>query len=415
MALPRLSPARCDTADVAVGQARESMAPVVVDRDAPATSIPVGLVAPVAALWALVVSLLGVVVVVVIAWVLSSGDSSFSDALRGAATLWTAAHVSPVSVGAATISVLPIGLVVVPAITLVLASRWLVRAVSWPTPRAAVGQAAIMVAVYGLGAAFVASRAHGPQSSLAPGRTALHAAVLAAVCVGWTLLRLPSVRAVVLDRVSPSLSVTGRAVVLGVAGMLACASAVAGVSLGAHWSEAVGSYRVLGATGLSSVPLTIVALMYLPNAVVWTAALLVGPGFVVGGGNTVTAVSGATGALPVFPLVPALPATGAPSITAAVVLAMPVIVGALMGWFVVRARRDATVETCALQAAVAGGGCAAVLAALAALTHGGLGAGRLAQIGPSAVSVLLVGAVVLAVSAASSAWALRTLSTRRRR
>nr|WP_308416953.1 DUF6350 family protein [Streptomyces sp. AJS327] len=129
-----------------------------------------------------------------------------------------------------------------------------------------------------------------------------------------------------------------------------------------------------------------------PNAAVWAASYLLGPGFTVGGGSLVTPLD-ARGYpdLPNFPLFSAVPAEGTHGPYAmALAWALPALAGVVCGWSVgrdtvpVRGRRwvlrgwRGTLGTALLAACAVGAG----MAALALLAGGAMGTGELARLGP---------------------------------
>ncbi|MCH6162157.1 cell division protein PerM [Streptomyces marispadix] len=174
-------------------------------------------------------------------------------------------------------------------------------------------------------------------------------------------------------------------------------------------------------TGQFAVLLLVVAL--LPNAAVWAAAYVLGPGFALGGGSSAgLLVDGDATGLPPFPLLEALPAQagGHGFLTSLAAGTVPLAAAATVGWYVAHAAvpepgrapgaasRQGTVWVVALVACEIGAG----VAALAALSGGALGTEAMAFLGPNwwltggaaCAWTLLVGApVALAVRS----WRLR--------
>ena len=141
----------------------------------------------------------------------------------------------------------------------------------------------------------------------------------------------------------------------------------------------------------------------------WGAAYLIGPGFAVGVGTTVTPGAVVPGPMPAVPLlagVPSAPVTG----LGPVLLAVPLVAALIAGWIFARRRRSTSwrglLGAATLAAPVAG-----LLFALAAAASGGaLGSGRLAQIGPPVWPVALWGMALAAVGLFVGAAASRTLA-----
>ncbi|MEU9569407.1 DUF6350 family protein [Streptomyces massasporeus] len=221
-------------------------------------------------------------------------------------------------------------------------------------------------------------------------------------------------------------SAAGAAVLLGGGALLVV------VSLAWHGAATQASLLRLteGWSGRFAVLLLCVAL--LPNAAVWGAAYALGPGFALGAGHAVGPLASAPAPLlPPFPLLAAVPEAGrgAPVHWAAGVV--PVVAAVVVGWTVatgaVPAERGGTgagsapaaswstgrtVRAAALSSVL----CAAVLAGLAGLSGGPLGAGVLSRFGPvwwQAAAATLAWLVLLAIPTAVGvrAWRCRSLRT----
>ncbi len=119
-----------------------------------------------------------------------------------------------------------------------------------------------------------------------------------------------------------------------------------------------------------------------PNAVVFTGAYLLGPGFTVGVGTLVSPALVSLGPVPMFPLLAALPDDGpTPAWTAYVVLLPPLVAALAAAW---AQRRNPTLrwEEGALRGCVGGVIAGVLLGALALVAGGAVGPGRMADIGP---------------------------------
>ncbi|MFD0630988.1 DUF6350 family protein [Catenulispora yoronensis] len=151
-----------------------------------------------------------------------------------------------------------------------------------------------------------------------------------------------------------------------------------------------------------AVGLLVLSLAVLPNAVLWSAAFVLGPGFAAGTGTAVTVVSVKTGAVPLFPLLAAVPRGGSRMYPYSLAfLAIPVAAGIAAALVVTRARHPRLGDRArALAAATAAVALAAGLAAT--LAGGPLAGGRMAAFGPSgwttaAATLVLVGVTAAAV------------------
>ncbi|MEJ1179194.1 MULTISPECIES: cell division protein PerM [unclassified Pseudarthrobacter] len=185
------------------------------------------------------------------------------------------------------------------------------------------------------------------------------------------------------------------------AGFVALASALAlacvllATDLFIHWNLVVAVYEALDAGALGGAALTIAQLGYLPNLAVFALAWTSGAGFAMGVGSQVGPLGTATGPLPSIPVFAAIPAGSLDY--GFVALVVPVLAGSLAGWWFLREGENhfdewlsikiharwftATVSTLALGVLV--GVVAGLLsAALAWLARGSAGLGRLTDIGP---------------------------------
>jgi hypothetical protein len=219
------------------------------------------------------------------------------------------------------------------------------------------------------------------------------------------------------------------------------AAAGAGISLalgGGEATEVFAAYRT-GVAGQAGI--TLICLAYAPNAAIWSAAYLVGPGFAVGTGTVVRVTDVTVGGLPAIPIFAGLPA-GPLGGAGAALIGVPLLAGVAGGWAMARRRaaqaapprlrrsRDGGTrsreaaghapEPAAVPAALAwpvllgsaamAGPVAGLLLGVAAFASAGsLGGGRLADIGPVPWQVAAISAGVIAVGAMVGAAAARSV------
>jgi uncharacterized protein DUF6350 len=329
--------------------------------------------------------------------------------LRTAAVLWLVAHHVEVQVnGAGRIGMLPLGLVALPGALLWWAGRSLVRGQHVTGPKQ-VTSAALAVAVpY---AAIAAVLAVVSRSALAT--ASIPQAILAGFAVAFVATWFGAARALAPWRkLGALMSARSRSILAGAAGslvVLAAAGALTtAVSIANHVHGFTAMYQQLNPGLVGSVLLLLAQLAYLPNAVLWAIAYMLGPGFAVGAGTIVAPTGSVLGAIPAFPLLAALPASAhesAPGWLVALMVAMPYLAGAFGGLLVVRCAPPATVDGTAIRGFCAGAGCGVVLGVLTAFAGGPLGNGRLSAVGPSAWQVTVVGALEVGIAAAISAGA----------
>ena len=354
--------------------------------------------------------------VVLVAWVADAGPGSTgTDAIRAAADAWLLAHGGGLTVPAGHLRGIPLGLTVLAAVVLHRAGASLARAVEVPDLPAAGRAVAALAVPYALLAAAVAAVAGTATAASSPPLAGIGALLLAAAAGGRGVLRAAGLGPALLRRVPSWLPAVGRAVLAGVAALVAAGLALLLVVLvgrAGRFAELVGALQP-GFVG--GVILLLGCVLLLPNGALWTVAYVAGPGFTVGAGTGVSPFGVTLGPVPSFPLLAALPGDGVPAPVVRAVLLLPVLAGVLAGWVVGRrlpaasgagrlpalpTGRIARPATCGL---LAGGLVALVTAVLAVLAGGALGQGYLAAVGPSGWQVAAALAVEVAVPAAVTA------------
>lgn len=188
-----------------------------------------------------------------------------------------------------------------------------------------------------------------------------------------------------------------------VTGVLAAATVVTLVMLTAHLSQAADLWASLAPEG--PLLLGLACVLSLPTLVLWTTAVLFGPGFALGSDTSVDLTGAGLGSVPGFPPLAGLPDPGPLPGWVVVLTLLPVAAGVAGGVVAWRGVPESdrswgrVVGDGALAGAVAG-----VVVGLLAWTAGGsLGPGLLQTAGPSAWPVLAVAVPVLAAGAALGA------------
>jgi len=352
----------------------------------------------------------------------ASVGSGLSGVLRTAIQLWLVGHhVSFELRGTGRIGLLPLGLVLLPGALLWRSGRWVVRAGRVERLRH-VGYAALALALpYALIAGALALASRTALSAPSPVQAAGAGFLLALVAggLGGARALAPWGRLIALlpDRV--------RCLVVGAAGALGVLAAtgalLAGISLLGHASGFRLASDQLSPGPVGSALLLLAGLAYLPNAVVWAMAYVIGPGFAFGAGTVVAPAGSVLGPLPLFPMLAALPTApqgphaGEPGPVSLALLAIPYLAGVFGGLLTVRTAPSPTIEAAPLWGLAAGAAAGCVIGALAVFSGGPLGTGRLAAIGPSGWQVALVATLEMGVAAAISAGIANWLLIRRRR
>ncbi|MHC6591696.1 cell division protein PerM [Arthrobacter sp. C152] len=182
---------------------------------------------------------------------------------------------------------------------------------------------------------------------------------------------------------------------VAVVSALALAAVLLAVDLFIHWNLVVAVYEALDAGPVGGAALTIAQLGFLPNLVVFALAWTSGAGFAMGAGSQVGPLGTAVGPLPSVPVLAAIP-SGALDY-AFVALIVPVLAGVFAGWWFLREGENhfdewlaikvrarwftATVSTLVLGALV-GVAAGLLVICLAWVARGSAGIGRLTDIGP---------------------------------
>lgn len=89
--------------------------------------------------------------------------------------------------------------------------------------------------------------------------------------------------------------------------VIAASGVLFGVLLLVDYARVVGLYETLQPGLMGAIVLTLAQVALLPNAVIWTASWLAGPGFAIGTGSSVDVAQTSLGPLPNVPLLGALP------------------------------------------------------------------------------------------------------------
>lgn len=206
------------------------------------------------------------------------------------------------------------------------------------------------------------------------------------------------------EEIPPSVSQTAAAAARG--GAIAAASIVAAgglllvVALLANYATVIGLYESLHAGVLGGVALTLVQLALLPNAVIWTASWIVGPGFALGAGTSVSPGATVLGPVPGLPLFGALPdGNGGLGF---LVLLVPVLAGFAVGVMLRQRMPQAGRPVWVLLVrGLAVGLCAGIIVGLLSWFSAGAGGpGRLLELGPNPLLITLFTTLEVGVAAA---------------
>ena len=346
-----------------------------------------------AALGAAALGLLAVVVPVLVLWAVDDrAGAGALEALRTAGQLWLVAHGVTLEVPGGAYGLTPLGLLLLPGWLLLRAGRASGPGAAW---RRAASVAVPYALVTGAVALLSATDAVAPSLASAVGWPLLLAAT--AVLVGGRS-RLPRADGP-LRRVRPVLAATA---VLAGAGALLVAAALA-----LHLPRAADLAGSSGPGVAGGLGLLLAGLALVPNAVLWGASWLAGPGFAVGAGTAVGPFGYELGPVPALPLLAALPGGPVPGWAGALALAVPITAGLLAGVLVHRSLPDASAVRTASEAVLVGVLTGALWTVLAWASGGPAGGERLSHVGPGPWSVGLALTLSVGAGAVVSASVLR--------
>jgi len=168
---------------------------------------------------------------------------------------------------------------------------------------------------------------------------------------------------------------------IAAAGLFTIASIVTMLAIVTSYAEIIRLYEALHTEVLGGIAITLGQLALLPNTILWTASWLVGPGFAIGTGSTVSPLATSLGPIPAIPVLGALP-SGDFAFGFAGLLA-PVLVGFLVA-AVLGPRIAGGLGRRELVIVAVGVGltAATIIGLLAWASAGSAGPGRLSDVGP---------------------------------
>jgi hypothetical protein len=322
------------------------------------------------------------------------------DALQVGALGWLLAHGSGVTVRGTVVTVVPLLLTLVSAWATWRTGLRVGHAVSghgpdadqiadgerdWTVPAATLWFTAGYVAV----AVTTLTLAGTPATEPSGTRTVTWVLGLG-VLVGGTAIAVGSGRAAIWSAMLPgnvrATAASCRAVLRSV---LLASLLVLAAALVVDLATAVNVLSGLQLTTGEGTVLALLSLLLVPNATVFSASYLLGPGFTVGAQTLVSPTVVVTGPLPAFPLLAALPDSGpVPGWTVGLV-AVPPLAAAIGAALAQRRRPTVRWEEGALRGCAGGVAAGVLLGWLATMAGGAAGPGRMQVVGPLSSDVLV--------------------------
>ncbi|MGW0202104.1 cell division protein PerM [Nonomuraea sp. NPDC003201] len=344
---------------------------------------------------------------------------------RTAAQLWLAAHHAGFAIQGGRVGLLPLGLIMLPAVLLYRAGRWMARDADLRlrlparlpknSPKEQAGarrraQLAVVVqagvslaAPYALLAGLIALAASNEITQPFIGEALLSHFVLAFLAGSLATARMIGPWRVMLRLLPERVRALTVGTAVATALLLVAGLALVLVAIVLNFGQVKELSDVLSPGLVGGVLLLLLQLLYLLNAVVWASSYIAGPGFAIGAETLVAPTGVQLGTVPSLPLLGALPESGPVPGWMMAVVAVPFAAGAVAGVMVARISPSPSYEAAPLWGFLSGVVTGLVAGLLAALSGGPIGGGRLATIGPSPWEVALSVAVEVGVAAGISA------------
>jgi hypothetical protein len=396
---------------------------------------PLVVAAAFATLWAALLSYVPVAAVVGLARTLE-GSGGLGGAAKAGLAGWLLGHGVPIGTSIGPLALAPLLLTLLVTWRIGRAGLHVTRAIGARhsgSLRDAVRVAGAIAVAYAILGALAAAVVDAPGTAVSATRTALNFFALGLLGALAGALRSTDGLVALARRTPPVLRHGVRTGLVAAILILAAGAAFAGLSVvagGGQAADMIAAYRT-GVAGQAGI--TLLSLAYGANGVVWAAAYLLGPGFLLGTGTAVRLTEVTVGPLPALPLLAGLP-NGPMGATGAALLAVPVLVGLTAGWLLThrlsrnrghaapkrpvrsasahpgepaRPNAQAAWSRVIGAALLAGPVAGLILGALSWLSGGSLGTGRMSEIGPVPWQVTLVATVIVAVSTTIGAVAAR--------
>ncbi|WP_379482680.1 cell division protein PerM [Nonomuraea salmonea] len=344
---------------------------------------------------------------------------------RTAAQLWLAAHHAGFAIPGGRVGLLPLGLMILPAMLLYRAGRWMARDADLrlrlparlpknsPKEQAGARRRAQLVLVvqagvslaapYALLAGLIALVAGNEITQPFIGEALLSHFLLAFLAGSLATARMIGPWRVMLRLLPERVRALTVGTAVATAVLVVAGLALVLLAVVLNFGQVRQLSEVLSPGFVGGVLLILLQLLYLLNAVVWAFSYIAGPGFAIGADTLVAPTGVQLGTVPSLPILGALPESGPVPAWMMAVIALPFAAGAVAGVMVARISPSPSYEAAPLWGFLSGITSGLVAGVLAALSGGPIGGGRLATVGPSPWEVALSVALEVGVAAGISA------------
>ena len=232
---------------------------------------------------------LTVMVLVLVAWAgASDSGADAPDAVATALQAWLVGHHAHLAVPGGELALVPLGLTLLPLVLLHTATLRAGRAAGIRGRTGVIALTASVTATYAVVATFVALLARTDAVQALPTSAFVGAAGVAALGSGSGAIRATGTWSGVTRRLPPLVRTALPAATAALATLVAGGALLAGGSLAVHHDQAALLVDGLDAGIGGGILLAALCLLYVPTAAVWGLAYVVGPGFAVGAGTSVS-------------------------------------------------------------------------------------------------------------------------------
>jgi hypothetical protein len=254
--------------------------------------------------------------------------------VRVSGQLWLASHHVLMHAADGPFGLSPLGFTLLPLLGLFAAGRRVARRVPERVPRATFGAAA----GYAVVACAVAAGSSDVNLHPEYAQVLFYPALLA--LIGHGAGAADAIRELIPNsaaRIWPPHAARGALAALCV--WLAAAAFAAAAALVVHADALARVRRETGGGAVGEAGLLLIDLALVPNALLWAGGVLVGPGFTLGTGTSVTVFAVSRGPLPGLPLLAGTPGSQHPSAWWLSLLLLPPAAGAVGAWVITRSVR----------------------------------------------------------------------------
>jgi hypothetical protein len=368
-----------------------------------------GLVAGAAMAVAGVVAAMGLVVV---AW-LGGNGGAMTSALRVGVDGWLLGHGSRLQTAGATIEVVPLGLTMIAGWLALRGGRWAARATELTRTVDAVIIGVTVAGAYASVICLAAVAASDPGADPTLVRPLLITVAVTSVAAGLGAVRQADDLDRVVERIPDEMRAAWIGAVCGTLTLIGCAALALVASLIVHAGTLRDMVASLDPGLLGGLILVVVCVAVVPNVILLTVSVLLGPGTAIGSGTSVTLSEVTVGPMPAVPWLAAVPGSGTQPAALSALAALPLVCGVVAGVMAVRRYPVFGYDRAALRGLLAGVVGGLLVAGLVSISGGAIGPGRMADVGPESLACLAVAVLALGVGGLVGGVGARALQSRR--